>query len=107
MAQFESDWSSLVKQNTREDDYVNATAWCRRFSKDWHEFSRLPDSKKFLIALEAKINTGKIPPLVQKSGKGRGSQTWVHPLVAIKLAEWLSTEFDIYVNADTTRSSHE
>jgi hypothetical protein len=35
--------------------------------------------------------------VVKADGKGRYAETWVHPLVAIKLAEWLSPEFDVYV----------
>lgn len=89
-------FSNLVKTTTRsEDSYINATAWCREFGTEWYEFTRLPETKRYLKALE-NSKTGKIPYL--KSVAGRYGGTWVHPLVAIQLAKWLSPEFAVFVN---------
>ncbi|TBR58990.1 hypothetical protein B4U84_24320 [Westiellopsis prolifica IICB1] len=87
------EFNLLVQDSTRSDDYVNATKWCKYFNKMWAEFKRLPEVRKWLAAFTSKH--GNIPPFETRSGKGGG--TYVHPLVAIKLAEWLSPEFDIYV----------
>jgi KilA-N domain len=32
-----------------------------------------------------------------ESQKGRGSQTWVHSRIALKLAAWLSPNFEVWV----------
>jgi hypothetical protein len=102
---------SLINDNIRPcDNWINATKWCQHYNKDWYEFSRSKETKAFIRSLQkrlkqsqvnsgngSKVTTGKIA-VVNSINKGRaGSETWVHPLLAIKLAEWLSPDFDIYV----------
>ncbi|MBN4004802.1 KilA-N domain-containing protein [Nostoc sp. LPT] len=84
-------YSFILTQNTRDDDYVNATKLCTRFGKRWQHFKE--SNVTFLKQVELK--TGKSAFTVTR--KKDISGTYVHPLVAIKLAEWLSPEFDVYV----------
>lgn len=107
---FGNPFQSLINDNTRDDEWVNATKWCQHYNKNWYEFSRSKETKAFIRSLQkrlkqsqvnsgngSKVTTGKIA-VVNSINKGRaGSETWVHPLVAIKLAEWLDPEFDVYV----------
>lgn len=99
----QNDYQSLISQNTRpEDEYVNATKWCQHFSKRWSMFQRLAEVKRFIKVLERKLSKEKEKgspnaPLIQKTGEGRGAETFVHPLIAVKLGEWLSTDFDLVV----------
>jgi hypothetical protein len=37
-----------------------------------------------------------IPDLME-TGRGKSSETWVHPEIAIDFAEWLSPEFSSFV----------
>lgn len=86
-------YTALVNDNQREDSYVNATKWCSAFGKRWAKFSELPTTQEYLKALSAKVSPES--GLIQsKQGKG----TWVHPMVAIALAKWLSPEFHVFVN---------
>ena len=98
---FSSNFQVLITDNTRTDDnWVNATKWCEHFGKQWKDIVKQPNFKKFLKILQEKLpnGTGDKKSLVNSVNKGRaGSETWVHPLVAIKLAEWLSPEFDVFV----------
>jgi len=95
---FSSDLQVLVLNNTRTDDnWVNATKWCEHFGKEWYEFSRAKETKAFLEILKEKPEFGNGYNTVSKKRNGKRWETWVHPLVAIKLAEWLSPEFDLYV----------
>lgn len=84
-----NDFNLLIQSNTREDDYVNATKLCKHFGKRYSEFKRLPSTKTFLTSLSNKCKN----PTYSKKGVG----TWVHPLVAIKLAEWLDSDFEVFV----------
>jgi hypothetical protein len=96
-------FESLIRDNTRiEDEYVNGTKWCNHFGKRWSEFQRLPEVKRLVKAVKAKhdkasVNGGENAPLIQVEGKGRFARTFIHPLIAIKLAEWLSVDFEIVV----------
>ena len=92
------DFKTLVATHQRDDNYINATKWCSAFGKRWGEFVKLPTTIDYLKALADRgyDNDGKSRFI--ESGKGRGVQTYVHPLVAIALAKWLSPEFHVYVN---------
>jgi hypothetical protein len=83
------DFNSLLVSNTRSDEFVNATKLCQAFGKRFSEYKRLPETRRFLEAIYRKCEN----PTISKRGVG----TWVHPLVAIHLAEWLSPEFSVYV----------
>lgn len=98
------DFTSLLAENRRSDDFVNATQWCKQFGKDFSYFWKSPEIRAFAKALEKKIRTAKSAELASskgfvcdRPGRGKKGDTWVHPLLAIKLAEWLSPEFDILV----------
>lgn len=87
----------IVRLRSR-DGYVNATAMCKASGKDWFDYSRIGSTKDFLAELEAE--TG-IPgsQLVQsvKGGNPALQGTWVHPQVAIHLAQWASAKFAVRV----------
>jgi hypothetical protein len=86
----------LVEENTRNDDWVNATKWCNYFGKKWAQIAKQPNFKKYLETLQGRLFTHSDKKALYEV-KGKPKQTWVHPLVAIKLAEELSPEFDVYV----------
>ena len=81
------------------DGYFNATAMCRATGKRFHDYSRLGTTTAFLNALE--LETGiPVSKLVQQF-RGRPAHlqgTWVHPHVAVQLAQWLSPEFAVQVS---------
>jgi hypothetical protein len=79
----------------RDDGYIDATAMCRAYGKLFADYSRLQDTKEFLVVLAADLNMG-IP--IIRSEPGRYGNTWVHPEVAVDLAKWLSPKFRIMVN---------
>jgi hypothetical protein len=94
---FSYNLQSLVEDAKRDqDDWVNATKWCENFDKQWAQISKQPNFKKYMKALQTKLfaHSDKISLY---EIKGKPKQTWVHPLVAIKLAEELSPEFDVFV----------
>lgn len=82
---FNYKFKHLIANHTRTDGWVNATKWCNHFGKQWQHFKQLPQTQRFIKVLENKTDN---PCYYSKRKVG----TWIHPLLAIKLAEWLSPE---------------
>jgi hypothetical protein len=82
-----------------KDGYINATAMCQAASKNWNDYSRLNGTHAFLAELAA--DTGiPVSEIVQsiRGGDPYRQGTWVHPQVAIHLAQWLSAKFAVLVS---------
>lgn len=82
-----------------EDGYINATAMCHAAEKRWHDYFRLETTQAFLAELS--IETGyPVSNIVQsfKGGDTRIQGTWVHPHMAIHLAQWCSPKFAVKVS---------
>lgn len=88
---------SLIQQRA-DDGFINATAMCKAAGKLWGHYRENATTKKFLAALEADIGI-PISTLVQsvKGGDADTQGTFVHPQVALHLAQWLSPEFAVKV----------
>lgn len=92
-----------VIQQRVSDGYINATAMCKAAGKRWNDYFRLDSTGEFLHELSA---TTGIPALEQNQGlvqtkqgsPENGGGTWVHPQVAIHLAQWLSAVFAVQVS---------
>lgn len=87
----------VIHQRVR-DGYVNATAMCKAAGKLWADYRRLGTTGQYLEALSADMGI-PITELVQsiRGGSPALQGTWVHPQVAIHLAQWLSPEFAVKV----------
>ena len=81
-----------------DDGYVNATAMCRATGKKFYDYARLKTTQKYLEALSsvAGIPATDLARSVQ-GGDPKFQGTWVHPKVAIHLAQWCSPEFAVFV----------
>lgn len=88
---------SIIEQRA-SDGYINATALCGVAGKRWHNYLRNESTGHFLRALEAKTRI-RVLELIQEVRTSDGvPSTWVHPKVAINLAQWLSAEFAVQVS---------
>jgi hypothetical protein len=81
-----------------KDGYVNATAMCMAAGKNWADYNRLGSTKDFLDELSSEVGI-PISEIIQslKGGNPALQGTWVHPQVAIHLAQWLSPKFAVRV----------
>lgn len=88
----------IIEQRTR-DGYINATAMCKAAGKLWADYRRLKVTAEFCQALSADMGI-PITELIQSvmGGDPHLQGTWVHPQVAINLAQWLSPEFAVKVS---------
>jgi hypothetical protein len=82
-----------------KDGYINATAMCQAAGKRWNDYNSIGPTAEFLKALTAETGIA-VSEMVQsqRGGDVRFQGTWVHPQVAINLAQWLSGEFAVKVS---------
>lgn len=117
------EFNSITVNQRQHDGYINATAACKANGKLFADYQRLDSTQAFLDELSATIGipvsvmgnpitgnsvTGKshngdsenAPCLVyvRQGGTPALQGTWVHPQVAIHLAQWLSPKFAVAVS---------
>lgn len=89
--------SGIVQQRA-SDGYINATELCKAAGKRWYNYVRTETTGQFLRALAAKTQIS-VMELNQEVRNVNGTpSTWVHPKVAIHLAQWLSADFAVQVS---------
>lgn len=81
-----------------KDGYVNATAMCKAAGRKFNDYSRLSTTAPFVEELSA-VTGIPATELIQSinGGTPQLQGTWVHPQVAIHLAQWLSPKFAVKV----------
>ena len=80
------------------DGYINATAMCKVAGRLWGDYHRRAETNAFLNELSSVMGI-PITGLIQtrQGGIPQLQGTWVHPQVAIHLAQWLSPKFAVMV----------
>ncbi len=94
--------SEIISQRVT-DGYINATAMCKAAGKEWKDYSRLSTTKPFIDALSDAVGVAHHDlilsvGLVEARGNPQLQGTWVHPQVAVHLAQWLSPKFAVLVS---------
>ena len=87
-----------IVQQRASDGYINATELCKAAGKRWHNYVRNETTGHFLRALSAKTRIGVLDLNQEVRSKDGIASTWVHPKVAIHLAQWLSADFAVQVS---------
>src|SRR3546814_633207 len=88
----------IIHQRVR-DGYINATAMCKAAGKLFNDYWRLKTTPEFAMELSAETGI-PVSELIQsvKGGDPTLQGTWIHPRVAIHLAQWLSPKFAVAVS---------
>ena len=88
-----------IIQQRAIDGYINATAMCTAAGKLFGNYYQNKSTQDFMRALELDIGIPISKLLQQFTGRPANLQgTWVHPQVAIHLAQWLSPTFAVQVS---------
>ena len=95
--------NSLVLNNITiisrpEDGYINATQLCKAGGKEFKHWKENKNNDAFLQALSASVGIPTDILLRYESGSNDKRSTWVHPQVAINIAQWISPQFDVQVS---------
>ena len=90
----------IIRQRAK-DGYINATAMCRAAGREWPRYKELKSTALFFKALSLDLGLDEVQLAISNLGSPGGDRknqgTWVHPQIAIDLAQWLSPEFKIKV----------
>lgn len=82
-----------------KDGYINATAMCKAANRPWSRYWEVKASKDFAIELSSDLGIPTTELIQSVSGGVPEFQgTWVHPQIAIHLAQWLSPKFAVLVS---------
>ena len=110
--------SSLILNNVViisriEDNYINATQLCKAGNKKFNHWFSLDTTKELINKLSNKLfNENETVPdtgitasgsysliEINKGGNDKNNQeTWIHPKLAIQLAQWISADFALQVS---------
>jgi hypothetical protein len=85
-----------------KDNYINATLLCQTDNKKFHDWYCLDNTKILINKLDNIINNQyntDIKILLIDINEGKNNQdTWIHPKLAIQLAQWISPDIAIQVS---------
>ena len=96
--------NDVIIVSRTEDNYINATQLCQAGSKQFNDWFRLNTTKQLISVLEAETGIPVSGPDslidIYKGGNNKYNQgSWVHPDLAIQLAQWLSPFFALQVSS--------
>lgn len=92
--------NGIIIESRSEDNYVNATQMCKAGGKLFAEWARLKNTQAIFSELSADMNI-PISGLInmKKGGNDKNYQgSWIHPDLAVQLAQWISPSFAIQVS---------
>ena len=81
----------------REDGFVNATNLCKAGNKHFKHWYENKQTKELIDALVLKVGIPAIKLI--DSTKGRYGGSWIHPDLAVQLAQWISPMFSLQVSS--------
>jgi KilA-N domain len=87
--------NALIGQRVT-DGYINATVLCQASGKNVADYLRLGSTNEFLRELSQNMGIPIVSLVEVRPGRGGG--TWVHPQVAVNLAQWCSPRFAVLVS---------
>jgi hypothetical protein len=82
----------------RDDGYVNLTQLCKVGNKEFSNWYKNKNIKIFLHFLSEKLQIDIENLVKYENGENKIRATYVHPLVATNIAQWISCEFSVSVS---------
>ncbi len=88
-------------EHRNDDGYIDITNLCKAGKKEFKDWNRLQKSKAYLKVLSVEVNipTSDLVKVGTGSKNKETKHTWVHPYVAINIAQWISPVFDVKVSS--------
>jgi hypothetical protein len=96
---------------SREDGFINATALCKAGGKKFNDWYRLESTAEIIKVLTENLNAENpvfknlmagIPDIknfeVIEITKGKYGGSWIHPDLAVQLAQWISPMFALQIS---------
>lgn len=90
----------IIRQRA-SDGFINATAMCKAAGREYSRYRELKSTNDFFQALSLDLGLSEVQLthriMGTPGGDARNQGIWVHPQIAIDLAQWLSPEFKVRV----------
>jgi hypothetical protein len=93
-------FNGVVIVSRSEDNYINATQLCQAGGKRFNNWFRMDSTKELINGLESEtlISASQLVN-IKKGNSGDFNQgSWIHPDLAIQLAQWISPSFALQVS---------
>jgi len=93
--------NGLTIQARGSDCYINATMMCKAGNKRFNNWYQLESTKKLIEALSDDVGVPQSTLLdITKGGNVNNCSqgSWVHPDLAVQLAQWISPEFALRIS---------
>lgn len=99
MTQIIRQWNGRIIRQ-RADGYLSATDMCQTAGKLFADWNRLKSTSEYLQALSESMGfpIDQLVRVNESEGSNEERGTWVHPEVAVDLAQWLNVHLRIQVN---------
>ena len=91
--------NGYIIESRDEDCYIDVTNLCKAGKKEFKHWNSLNKTKSFLHELASKVGIPTVELITQNTGGNGDRHTWVHPQIAINIAQWISPQFDVKVSA--------
>ena len=91
--------NGYIIESRDSDGYIDVTNLCTAGKKKFNDWNRLDKTKAFLKELSSSAGIPAVELITQNTGGNGNRHTWVHPQVAINIAQWISPQFDVKVSA--------
>ena len=89
--------SGIVIESRKSDNFINATQLCKAGGKKFNDWYRLENTTKLIQFLSMNTKNSALKVVDIKVG-GNHSGSWIHPDLAVQLAQWISPSFAIQVS---------
>jgi hypothetical protein len=88
-----------VIMSRNEDNYINANQLCNIHDKQFNDWYLLESTKKLLdyASIDIEITISQLIDIKQENNNELEQVTWIHPDLAIQLAQWISPQFALQV----------
>ncbi len=92
-------YEGAVIHHRSGDGYINATAMCKAAGREFKHYNENKNTRAFIAELSSVVGIPTTELIQSFSGGNPSLQgTWVHPQVAINLAQWVSPAFAVKVS---------
>jgi hypothetical protein len=91
--------NGYIIESREEDGYIDVTNLCTAGKKKFKHWNSLSKTTGFLKELSSTVGIPTVELIKQNTGGNGNRHTWVHPQVAINIAQWISPRFDVKVSA--------
>jgi hypothetical protein len=87
--------NNVIIVSRSEDNYINATQLCQAGNKEFNDWYLLDSTKQLIneITIETKIIVSQLVEINNEFNQ----DIWLHPDLAIQLAQWISIKFGLHV----------